>query len=214
MKKYIGIALAVLMIVVFSGMAMAGVTQTFNLSATVPDYIEVNPAYATVNKHVLVDVPDDGSAPPWAKWAGNMKDAVYVNCPFTITYVGHNGVDDGLPILARHEIPTGNGWDRLQTSIVIKNKINEVGADYERHDMSFLSDPDGAAAGTYSTTGFCSGATVTFDNAPHDGEVRVEWFFNASLPHKSPDFGPDNTWNESADAGLYECQLVATYAVI
>ena len=211
-KKFFVLVVAIALVTV--GMGFGQQTQTFNLSAEVHKYIEVNPAYGVVNKLRDVYLPYDGTPPGLPNYAWSRSDVVYANCPFTISYVGHNAVDDGLPILARQEV-NGNGYDRLQTGIVVRHFINEVGNGFERHDTSFLSDPDGAATGKWLTGPFSNGTPdVSFTNTPHDGEVRVELRFSATPPHKSPDFGVDNTWNQSADAGLYTCTLVATYAVI
>lgn len=211
MKKLLGIGLAVLMVVAFSGMVMAQNTQTFNLSATVHKYIEVNPSYATVNKHRDVYLPYDGTPPGLPGYAWSRSDVVYANCPFTISYVGSNDAGDNLPILARDEV-NGNGYDRLQTGIVVRHFINGVLGNpqtgYERQDMDFRSDPDGANTGTWIKQ------NITFVNTPHDGEVMVRLRFSATPPHASPDWSRDNPWNESADAGTYTCTLVATYAVI
>lgn len=38
--------------------------------------------------------------------------------------------------------------------------------------------------------------------------------FNATHPHKSPDFEHNNNYKQSADAGDYEAQLVATYSAL
>jgi len=212
-KKFF--VLFVALFVVAAGMSFGqAVTQTFTMNVTVSKYLEVNSAYVLVSKSRTIPGVGDGIPAVYPTWAGNMLDAVYSNTGFTISYAGNNPATDGFPILAKLEMPRGDRYDRLQTRIQIKNKINEGGADYERHDMRFDSGPDGASAGTYSVAGFNSGSFLTFNNAPHDGELRVEWFFDGTLPHKSPDFGPDNPWNESADAGLYTCTLVATYAVI
>jgi|SRR6056297_126982 len=194
-------------------------TQTFNLSATVEKYIEVNPSYTNLGPgdyHQAIsltpgegDHVPDGVHPLMNRW----QDAVYANCPFNISYAGSNDAQDGLPILAREEV-SGNGFDRLQTQIQTRVRINGTQATqgtmpgYERHDMNFTSDADGAASGTWS------GKTVDFVNAPHDGEVEFTLTMNAFLPHKSPDFGNDNTWNESADAGEYTATLVATYSTL
>jgi len=211
-KKFFVLVVAIALVTV--GMGFGQKTQTFRMKVVVEKYIEVNPGYAEVEKKRTIPGTGDGTPTGYPTWAGNLIDAVYANCPFTITYEGTNDAGDPFPILARRETPNGNGWDRLQTRIHIKNRINEVGADPERHDVAFESGPDGANTGTWSTIGYCSGSMVQFNNAPHDGEVRIEWFFDGTLPHKSPDFGVDNTWNQSADAGEYSCRLIATYAAI
>lgn len=212
MKKYIGIALAVLMVVVFSGMAMAGVTQTFNLSATVEEYIEVNPAYKTMNPSMTMpghadDVTVDGGY--WDQRYVYLH--AYANCPFSIKFEGSNDAGDNLPILARQERPRGNGWDRLQTRIHLRYSINIGGyADNEAHEINFKSDANGANTGTWDW----DNQTVTFNNAPHNGEVLMRWDFGAALPRKTPYWKSGESWKLSADAGEYTCTLVVTYAVV
>jgi len=216
MKKFLVIGLAVLMVVGLSAIAMAQPpkttdTQTFNFSATVQKHIEVNPTCTPLSKSRTIFGTGTGTPTGYPQWAGRWDDAVYANCPFTISYTGSGG-GVAYPILSRQEIPRSDRYDRLQTRIHIKNRINGVyGAhdtDFERHDMDFMSGANGAATGAWA------GQTLTFNNAPHDGEVQVELFFDATLPHKSPDFGPDNPWNESADAGVYTCTLTATYTAL
>jgi len=209
MKKYIGIALAVLMILGLSGMVLAGTTQTFNFSCTVQKHIEVNPACAVINASLTIPGFGSGSVPVVTEHGG-CRDAAYANCPFTVSFVGNNPASDNLPILARLETSTTNRYDRLQTIIQIRYYINLPWgtSGWEGHHMDFLSGPDGTTVNTWT------GQTLTFVNYPHDGEIYMDWHFGASLPHLSPDFGPDNTWQQSADAGLYTCNVTATFAVV
>lgn len=206
--------------VAFVQQTNAQVSQTYDFSATVLKFIAINPGNANFAvdpvgnwNHEVVDpaTPNAEVLPGWPDWKAKLADNAYSNCPFTITFTGTGG-GVNLPILSRQE-QNGNGYDRLQTYIVIRNEINGVwgayGAGHERHDMKFMSDPEGAATGNYVT-----GQTVTFNETPHNGEIQTEFFMSAALPHKTPDFGSPNTWNQSADAGLYTCQIVATYAAI
>lgn len=219
MRKGLVIALAVLMVVGLTT-AVMGMSdfQQLQFKVTVQKYIEVNPG---VTPMVFSrTIPGQGTGVPtgYPQWAAHWIDPIYVNCPFTISYNGYNPAVDNLPILARLEIPIGNGYDRLQTRIHIKNNINGTkqnpGNDYERHDMDFRSHADGAPTGTWSTSGFCTGQTLTFAYTPHDGEVDVELFFDGTLPHQTPEFGVDNPWNQSADAGMYKCRLRVTYMAL
>jgi len=208
-KKLLGLCLALFL---FIGMSFAQQTQTFNLKTTVQQYVEVNPAYVIVTPGTkTISGNDLVAVPGFPDYGWGRTDVAYANCPFSVSYAGSGG-GVAFPILSKSEVPIGNGYDRLQTRILIKNRINGVwGAhetDFERHDMNFLSDPDGADIGTWTNQ------TVTFANAPHDGEIHVDLFFKGTLPHVSPDFGTNNTWNQSADAGLYECQLIATYTAL
>jgi len=196
-------------------------TQTFNLSADVEKYIEVNPDFTDLDKSdfnfrtPVLNPGDEESAElqkPIPRWVATLEDAVYANCPFQISYNGYNQVGDGEAILARQEV-NGNGPDRLQTDIFISTHINGGhggGPGAEVGQTQFTSDPEGAATGTWTR----EGETVSMDNTPHDGEVKIGVWFGAALPHESPDFGADNTWDQSADAGEYTATLVATYSTL
>lgn len=215
MKKLLVFVLAALLLIAFSGIAMAEVLERFRFTCTVEKYIEVNPNYGSSPIVISKTIPGSGSAgEPGFSGSSytNMVDAVYANCPFRITYTGDNCAGDKYPILAKEENPTGR-CDRLQTFIRIRNKINEGETDEENRRMKFLSGkPTGPGT---PLAEWKLGPTITFNNTPHDGEVRVEVHFNAALPHKTPDFDdPDNEWWESADAGVYECTLTATYTAL
>ena len=191
--------------------------QSYHLSATVQPYIEVNPSFVSVQvdpvgnwNHEIVDPAIAGSEnlPSWPDWKLRLVDNVYANCPFTITYAGGSGND---PVLSRDEI-NGNGKDRLQTYLIVRNEINGVYGAYQpghqRIDAKFVSGAEGVATGAWTNQ------TVNFTETPHDGEVQTEVFLSAALPHLSPDWGADNSWNQSADAGVYTAVVTATYAVL
>jgi hypothetical protein len=221
MKKLLFI-LAIMFATVSYVNAQPGATsQTFQLTATVAKYLAVNPAYLSndVNpigawNQTIVDPAVNGSnvLPGWPAWKVQYKDNVYANCPFTVTYTGTGG-GAPLPILSREEV-NGNGFDRLQTLIIVRNEINgewpaAMGLlGHESHDMKFVSDAEGAATGTFT------GNSQSFLETPHDGEVNTTVWMSAALPHATPEFGVDNTWNQSADAGVYTCQVRAVYAVL
>ncbi len=213
MKKGLVIVLAGLMVLGLSGLAMAqglSDSQTFNFSCTVEKYIEVNPDYKVVDKP-MITIPGFGDGVLSTGWSNKTSyyDTIYANCPFTFTLEGDNDAGDGLPILAREELRAGSGlnrWDRLQTLLVFKYTIN-MG---EYHHVMFTSDAEGAGTGNWSP----AGGSMGFKSAPHDGEVALDVFLGAALPHKSPDFGTDNTWNQSADAGVYTCHVTVTYTAL
>lgn len=206
MKKYIGIALAVLMVLGLATMAMSD-SQVFKFKCTVQKYIEVNPAFATVSRSMTLPGHGPGNVPVRSVFGGTY-DGAYANCPFSVSLAGHNAVDDNLPILARLEV-NGNGYDRLQTIIQIRYYINlPSGPGWEGYDMDFLSDPEGANTGTWNNQ------SVSFTNTPHDGEIYIECQFGSSLPHLTPEFGVNNTWNQSADHGMYKCKVIATLTAL
>jgi len=207
-KKLLVLCSALFLFIGMSFVSFGQKTQTFDLSATVQPYVEVNPAYANVSQSMTISLPGDGNVPVFSVVTGNF-DVAYANCPFSVSFVGDNPADDNIPILAMEEPGASMRYDRLQTKIQIEFVINRTNGqiDKERNLMDFLSNPEGANTGAWTNQ------TVTFVNVPHDGEIYMNRRFGASLPHESPDFGTYlNTWNQSADAGLYECQLIATYA--
>ena len=190
---------------------------TFKFSATVEKYIEVSSCTVNVGEygswnHTILDPALVGNATlsGFPVWKTRLPNNVYANCPFTVSFAG-SSIGSDLPILSRTEI-NGDIVDRLQTAIVIRTEINGYWnhylAGHEVHDMSFVSNPEGANTGTY-TNQSCS-----FLQAPHNGEVRTEIFLSAALPHKTPDFATTKTANQSADAGEYTAQVIATYVAI
>ena len=211
MKKGLVIVLAVLMVIGLTTAAMAmSDSQVFKFKCKVQKYIEVNPAYKVVHKP-MITIPGFGDGVLSTGWSNKTSyyDTIYANCRFTFTLEGDNDAGDGLPILAREELRAGSGlgrWDRLQTLLVFKYTINPG----EWHYVKFTSDAEGIAGGDWSP----AGGSMGFKSAPHDGEVALEVFLGAALPHKSPDFEVDNTWNQSADAGLYKCKVIATYTAL
>lgn len=214
------LSVLVVMVAVLVSASAQNLSQKFNLQAKVSQYITVNPGNLVneVNpvgawNQTIVD-PGDVDAhvlPGWPSWKVEYKDNVYANCPFTITYTGTSVGSSTFPILSRQEV-NGNGFDRLQTYIVVRNEINGEWNNYlpghESHDMKFISDAEGADNGTMT------GSTLNFVETPHDGEVATTIWMSAALPHVTPEFGVDNTWNQSADAGLYTCEVNAVYAVM
>ena len=213
MKKSILVLTGLFVAMLFAVNTQAQQTQTFNLSATVEKYVEVNPAYEQMDFSRTINPGDAGSADlEWFNQVGVWKDVVYANCRMQVTMQGDNPAGDGLPILAREEV-NGNGFDRLQTNVDIRPQINGHWYDqrpgYERAKFIFTSDAEGAATGNWLYYN-----SYSFSNVPHDGEVRMSASFDAALPHESPDFGTDNTWNQSADAGEYTATLTATYSAL
>jgi len=84
----------ILILMVAIGLATVGMsfgqgvsdTQTFNLSATVQEYIEVNPLYKTMSPHMTMpghadDVTVDGGY--WDQRYAYLH--AYANCPFSIS---------------------------------------------------------------------------------------------------------------------------------
>ncbi len=203
-KRFLVLLMAIGLVTV--GMSFAqGVSdsQTFTLTTTVQKYIECRAGMPLT----VVDptIPGggvavhNGSNPAITFYTNAGNELAYANCPFTVQLSGNNDAGDNLPILARQEVGETR-FDRLITSIGLQVPNTSV-------NISFYSDPDGAVSGTWA--GNPSSCPV-----PHDGEVGAFIYLGAALPHLSPEFGIDNTWNESADAGTYTCTLTFTYAII
>lgn len=215
MRKALTIGLVVALVAVFAGMAMAQpFSQTFTFTTEVEKYIEVGGDQTLAIPNPVI--PGGGVAVPIAPPAahilyGGGNEIAYANCPFKVLLEGGNDVDDHLPILARLEVggvyihtpPPTPRYDRLITSIGWQ-PMYDSGWDGA---ISFVSDPDGAATGTWTHNPLSL-------PVPHDGEVGVILYLGAALPHNTPEFGVDNTWNESADAGEYKCYVKATYTAL
>jgi|GEM_PF-6767401 len=220
MKKLLMIsAIAIAMFCFVKTTSAQSMIQTFNYGATVQKYIEVGGGAVgtNANRKVMgfaatlagnssaVLMPGGGHT-----YMGSQQNVVYANTPFSVTYNGNNAALDALPILAQQETTggTGNGsWDRLQTGISIGQYINNYA---ESFVTKFISNPDGANTGTWTNQ------TVSFINAPHNGEVEQDWYFDVALPHASPDFtASQKSQKLSADAGTgYACTIIATYTAI
>lgn len=207
MKKYIGIALAVLMVVGFSGVVAAEqltANHTFNFDVTVERYIEVG----TQTDFTLSPIsPPGGGTLPGISDVFNQVEVAYANGPFRVDLAGNNGDNDGLPILAREEVgPNANGWDRLLTRLEFHYIVNGVwnGATFGDHVNWLNVWASGQSGRDY----------VVMGETPHDGEVNLTLKLGANLPHQSPEWGSDNTWDESADAGPYTCWVQATYTAL
>lgn len=217
MKKLFFFAAIMIAMVCFTQKVNAQ-ASTFNFNATVEKYIAVHEGTVNVaslnqtklNPGVTGSEILAAGFPTDANYKSQLGDNVYSNTPFSVTYSG-SSLSSSLPILSRQE---GNGGivDRLQTAIFITTEINGDNFNYagfERHNMTFISDPEGAATGTWTNQ------TCTFVNAPHDGAVRSDFYLSAALPHKTPDFGGlHGIPSRSADAGEYTCQVIATYAAL
>jgi hypothetical protein len=220
MKRLIRISAAMIAIGCFFAQSTKAqsASATYNFSATVAKFIAVNQVTNNVASlaQTQVDPAVAGSEllaagfPAQANYKSQLTDNVYANTPFSVTFSG-SSLSSSLPILSRQE---GNGGivDRLQTAIFVTTQINGDNANYpgyERHDMTFISDAEGANTGTYTNQ------SLTFANAPHDGVVRTDFYLAAALPHKTPDFGGlHGIPSRSADAGNYTCQIVATYTAL
>ena len=210
MKKCMGIALAVLLVVGFSGVVTAEQltdSHTFNFDVEVERYIDVG----TQLDFTLppISPPGGGDFPPPISYSLTQYEVAYANCPFRIDYAGDNDVPDGLPILARLELgAASSGYDRLQTRLEFHTIVNGAW-----NGAVFGAGWAGDGTGTPNIWAW-GRDYVVMNETPHDGEVGLALKCGVGLPHVTPEFGVDNIWSESADAGQYRCWVVATYSAL
>ena len=208
MKKYIGIALAVLMVLSFTGMAAATTTDTLELTIKIKvlPWVMARPCLSGRNTLWLSPMPQGIGVLP-AETFGPIED-FYANLPVTVTISGDNPADDGFPQFAREELNTdGTGkerFDRLSTHIVITTHVN-----------AFQPDPnyDSFVTEFHAPNIRPSGKKTWTDNVftlptPHDGEVWEE--FSIYADRNGPKWEIDNDYARSADAGVYELTLTKT----
>ncbi|HKK54531.1 MAG TPA: hypothetical protein VJ926_03365 [Patescibacteria group bacterium] len=179
-----------------------------NMSLTVDEYIEAVPSIdwdlgetnhnAGRNKEEIYGV----SSPD--------MDIAYANCPFSVTLNGDNPAGDGIPRFAREEVGThANGYDVLPTLYKIYVTTNGV--------VEYI---DGAGTMVQQAGYFPLGED--FVEAPHNGQVRmnISAFINTALATdpgasvKKTIIDPNFTWDQSADAGVYEASIVATFSAL
>jgi len=205
MKKLLVFVLAALLLIAFSGIAMAVVSDThdFTFQCEVQKYIEVNSGAVKSCSIPAISPYQDGSG-PIISYSLTQREVAYANCPFRVDYNGRNDAGDNLPILARLEVGShSGGFDRLWTRLEFHTIVNGVwnGAVFGNHS---IVPQQWAWNRNY----------VIMNEAPHDGEVGLCLKLGASLPHETPQFNTDNTWQESADAGTYQCYVQATYTAL
>jgi len=208
MRKILVLVLAVMLVCFMSGAVMAvGPSQTFTFNATVDPYIAVNPGAILAINIPAISPPQNGSMPGILTQV-TQNEVAYANCPFRVDYAGNNAAGDNLPILARLETgPHSGGYDRLQTRLEFHSVING-----DWNGAVFGAGPTGDGTGVPNTWAW--GRNYAVNAVPHDGEVGLVLKCGASLPHASPEFGVNNTWDQSADAGPYTCYVVATYTAL
>lgn len=210
--KSFTIILALLSVFLLFGASMAMAapppSQQFDFSTTVDPYIAVNPNAILTVAIPAITPPQDGSMPGVTKEV-SQNEVAYANCPFRVDYDGNNAAGDNLPILARAEVGShaGGHYDRLLTRLEFHSVVNGAwnSACFGIGNSGHPDIPNGWFDGR---------DYAVMNEAPHDGEIGLVLKCGASLPHASPEFGVDNTWDQSADAGPYTCNVVATYSVL
>lgn len=240
MKKGFVIGLSVLMIVAFSGMAMAqqpqnippvglgtgsGGSQTVDLTVNVLKFVAVNPTHVAPNLFGTIDpglpaadiignVFSQGCTVAYPG-VGHLPRSVfgYSNCPFSVTMSGN-------PCLKRQEVDCNGNllatWDYLWTRLVYIVEVNDYihnqsgGLDSQRGTQVFECLGHTNLPGSWITPT----ANLT---TPHNGLIMGLIYFVAALePNVAPNFsGPQNKSQKlSQDAGVYTGNFVATYAAL
>lgn len=180
-------------------------STTFNLSLTMAKYIESLP---TVDWFLGSTHYTNLWGPPRLEiHVGNEWDLAYSNTPFQVTIEGSNEAGNTIPRFARNEVGDhANGWDILPTTYNIKFLMNGVWYD-------FTDWWDGASQFPI---------TRSYMEAPHNGQVKMRMNVEANgtttpdpgMPVRQIAINPAFTWDQSADAGLYECNLLVTFTAL
>jgi len=139
---------------------------------------------------------------------GNSWLMGYANCPFEVSVSGSNPVDGDEygPTFARPEAMNGSAVDRLESIYKIFFEIN--GEQKQIHGGYYGDD-----ASDFPISG-------VIDEAPHDGEVRLNMSMHVNTPLTTGDF-PNRTTSvgerapeESADAGIYKASMQFTFSAL
>lgn len=182
---------------------------TFNLSMTVDKYIEATPGPLYWN----VGTTDHNNGRNVEEIYGNFDEwnLAYSNCPFRVDIEGNNPAGQGKPRFARLETGAkANGYDILPTLYKIYVHTND--------EAKYLS-----GAGTMVQQAGEFPIYGVFDEAPHNGQVKMDMrvFINTALATdpgaggtKKTVIDPNYTWDQSADAGEYTCQMTVTLTAL
>lgn len=203
MKKLISFLAIMFAMVIFVQTASAQTPVQFNLSMTVDKYIETGESPVNLPLGTTTHVGNreqlNGDIGEW--------NLAYANCGFSVTISGNNLAGNGVPRFARAEEGTGN-FDVLPTLYDIRFTTNTV-----RKLFFGSAGPKGASHFTH---------TKDYSVAPHNGQVKMDMkvYVNSNLavdegvPVRRTIIDPDFTWDQSADAGLYQCTMMVTLAAL
>lgn len=205
MKKVLSFLFALTLIAGMSFAQGASDNVQLNLSLNLMPYIETMPGpvswdLGNTTHYVAYDVENIyGKTNSW--------DLAYANCPFKITITGDNPAGEGKPRFARLETgPHANGYDTIPTLYAIHFTTNGVS------DLFFGKWLQGAHQFPHSKD---------YTESPHNGQVKMDMrvYANApiaseSVPMRKTLINPAFTWQQSADAGIYTCQMTVTLTAI
>lgn len=198
----------------FAQSAKAQNPVNVSLSMSVAKYIETKTGslifdFGTATHNVYNGAPGnmDLYYPATADW-----DFAYSNTGFSVTIAGNNPANQQVPRFARLE--TGaktSGYDVLNTLFKIGIWTNgEVQNDAFGHVWGF-------GASSFPKT-------ANFDETPHNGQVRMTMLAlvnshwqndkDAGIPIRETVINRNMTNDQSADAGIYTCEMTITLAAI
>jgi hypothetical protein len=133
----------------------------------------------------------------------------YSNTTFRATLADSNGAGQAKPRFARQEVGAhSNGWDILPTLYDIYFTTNGVS--------------EKLIPGSMVQSAERFPISKDFSEAPHNGQVRMDLHVWINSPYSADDsisqretlINPAFTWQQSADAGTYACQMVVTLTAI
>jgi len=212
MKKVILSAMAICLIFVFTSNVNAQPNQysddvSFNLSMTVDKYIETAPGpidwdFGTTDHSTSWGPSRESLYGSLGEW-----DIAYANCPFSVTISGDNAAGQGVPRFVRDEVgANANGYDVLATLYQIHFTTNG------NRDLFYGTWLQGAHQFPY---------TKSFPEAPHNGQIKMDMkaYVNSTIaseqiPVRPTIIDPNMTWQQSADAGVYECTMDVTFTAL
>lgn len=179
----------------------------FKLSMTVDKYIEAAPG--PINWDFGTTSHSTSWGPSRESLDGTMGEwnIAYANCPFSVTISGDNAAGQGVPRFARKEVgANANGYDVLSTLYQIHFTTNGV------RDLFYGTWLQGAHQFPY---------TKSFSEAPHNGQIKMDMkaYVNSTIaseqvPVRATIIDPNYTWQQSADAGVYECEMEVVFTAL
>lgn len=205
MKK-LSVLFVLLLTVVFVN---AQESATFNLSMTVNEYIETMPQAGAWDLGTTVHSADSEiiTVIQSQEW-----DLAYANCPFEITFSGTNASGGTAPRFVRKQEGDNAGgiYDVLPTALHFDVTMNGQ-LSHEPSLSTFWG------AGSFPQT-------IKYNEAPHNGQVKLSIWSEvntaraATVDNTIPvrqtlidnGFGPQ----DSADAGVYSCEVMLTLTTL
>ncbi|MFA5095475.1 MAG: hypothetical protein WC447_02340 [Candidatus Paceibacterota bacterium] len=195
--------LAAILLVASTCFAQAPKSTTINLSLYLNEYIETMPGPVNVNLGTTTHQSYYGNEEWYYNTSPQSWNIAYANCPFSVTVAGDNPAGQGKPRFARQEVgPHSNGYDVIPTLYSIYFTTNGVS------NLFYGTWLQGAHQFPY---------TKQYAEAPHNGQVKMDlniWanatIASEAVPVRQTLINPAYTWDKSADAGNYTCNMTVT----